>query len=88
MRGRLFRLGSYPGAVASQIDGEWVRGELYRMDDPRWILAALDHYEGRDFERVNTQAQLDSGKQLEAWVYLYRGTPSGARIVSGDWLRS
>lgn len=85
--GRLYRLGSYPGAVASQIDGEWVRGEVYSMENPRWILPALDHYEGPNFERVSVETQLDSGERIEAWIYVYRGTPSGERIRSGDWFR-
>lgn len=57
------------------------------MENPRWILPALDNYEGLDFHRVTLEAQLDSGERLEAWVYLYRGTQSGPRIRSGDWLR-
>ena len=85
--GRLYRLGAYPGAVSSNQVGEWIRGELYRIQDPRWILAALDGYEGPQFERVKLEAHLDSGARIEAWVYLLRGTPSGARIRSGDWLR-
>jgi gamma-glutamylcyclotransferase (GGCT)/AIG2-like uncharacterized protein YtfP len=87
--GRLYRLGHYPGAVLSNTPGEWVHGELYLIPDPRWTLPALDSYEGPEqFERVKLQVQLDSGDRVEAWVYLYRGTPRGARIPSGDWLRS
>jgi len=85
--GRLYRLSSYPGAISSNQAGEWVRGELYCLQDPRWVLPALDGYEGSQFERVNLDVHLDSGHQLEAWVYLYRGTPPGPRIPSGDWLR-
>lgn len=93
--GQLYRLGSYPGAVSSrrigdqtsdQI-GEWIRGELYCLQDPRWVLRALDGYEGAKFRRVKLAARLDSGRTIEAWVYLYRGTPPGPRIPSGDWLR-
>jgi gamma-glutamylcyclotransferase (GGCT)/AIG2-like uncharacterized protein YtfP len=86
--GRLYRLGSFPGAVSSNQSGEWVRGELYCLQDPRWILPALDAYEGPRFERVKLEVQLDSGRRIESWVYLYRGTPSGARIPSGYWVRS
>ena len=87
MPGRLYLLGSYPGAVSSHADGEWVLGELYLIHDPRWTLPALDSYEGPEqFERVKLDVQLDSGARVEAWVYLYRGTPSGARIPSGDWM--
>jgi gamma-glutamylcyclotransferase (GGCT)/AIG2-like uncharacterized protein YtfP len=87
MPGRLYKLASYPGAVSSHTDGEWVRGEVYSMPDSRWILSALDNYEGPDFERVKLGVQLDSGERVQAWVYLYLGRPSAARIRSGDWLR-
>ena len=87
MRGRLYRLESYPGAVSSNTDGEWVHGELYWIEDPRWILPALDNYEGSSFERVKVEVERDSGERVDAWVYLYRGTPPGTRICSGDWLR-
>ena len=85
--GRLYQLGSYPGAVSSCQTGEWVRGELYCLQDPSWVLPALDIYEGPDFRRVKLKAQLDLGGRIEAWVYLCRGTRGRARIPSGDWLR-
>jgi gamma-glutamylcyclotransferase (GGCT)/AIG2-like uncharacterized protein YtfP len=89
MRGRLYRIGWYPGAVASKIDGEWVRGELYSITDSRWLVEALDSYEGSEqFERVKLEVERDWGERVDAWVYLYRGTPSGPRIRSGDWLRA
>jgi len=88
MRGRLFSLGSYPGVVSSSREGEWVRGELYSIHDPRWILPALDSYEGPEqFERVRVDVLLDSGDHVPAWVYVYRGAQGGKWIRSGDWLR-
>ena len=87
MPGRLYRLGRYPGAVATGVDGEWIRGELYRIDDRQWLLPALDRYEGSQFRRANMAVRMDAGDQVLAWVYLYRGTPAGALIRSGDWLR-
>ena len=87
--GRLYRLAAYPGALSSNTEGEWIRGEVYAMEDPRWILPALDDYEGPKFERVKLEAELDSGVRVSAWVYLYRGAPpAAARIPSGDWLRA
>ena len=87
IQGRLFRLRAYPGAVALSRAGEYVRGELYRIENPRWILAALDGYEGSEFRRVIREVQLDSGTRAEAWVYLYCGSSGGTLIRSGDWLR-
>jgi len=87
MQGRLFRLRAFPGAVVSSQPGGYVRGELYRIDDPRWILPALDGYEGSEFRRVLHEVQLDSGTRAEAWVYLYCGADCGTLIRSGDWFR-
>jgi gamma-glutamylcyclotransferase (GGCT)/AIG2-like uncharacterized protein YtfP len=84
MQGRLYNLGRYPGAVPSNVPTDWVRGELFRLDQPAKILAALDAYEGPQFARVPQRVYLASGLQL-AWVYLYQGNPTGTRIVSGAW---
>lgn len=86
--GRLYHLGAYPGAVSSNVDGEFVRGELYATSDPQWIIPALDDYEGPGFERVIAEAQLDSGERVQACVYVYHGTACGRRVLSGKWPRS
>jgi gamma-glutamylcyclotransferase (GGCT)/AIG2-like uncharacterized protein YtfP len=73
MRGRVYDLGSYPGAVASKRPGDWVYGELFRLLDPRKTFQRLDAYEGPDFSRTIVTILLDSGEQLDSWVYLYQG---------------
>jgi gamma-glutamylcyclotransferase (GGCT)/AIG2-like uncharacterized protein YtfP len=47
-------------------DGE-VHGELYRLETPVATLAALDDYEGDEYERVIVDA---SGQP--AWIYQAR----------------
>ena len=84
MPGRLYQLTRYPGAVLSDRPEEWVRGEVFQLDG-RDVLAALDDYEGADFQRVVTSIHLEDGRQIEAWVYVYRGPEQGTRIASGDW---
>jgi gamma-glutamylcyclotransferase (GGCT)/AIG2-like uncharacterized protein YtfP len=86
MQGRLWGLGRYPGAVPAANRDEWVRGEVYQMDDPTGLLAVLDEYEGFDFERGISSVQLDEGRTIECWVYLYAGKTPGRLIESGDWL--
>jgi gamma-glutamylcyclotransferase (GGCT)/AIG2-like uncharacterized protein YtfP len=92
--GRLYDLGEYPGLVGARAEGERVRGEVYELDDPAALLAALDRYEGcaeedprpRLFERRLTAVALDEGKGLTAWVYEYRGSLETARrLASGDY---
>jgi gamma-glutamylcyclotransferase (GGCT)/AIG2-like uncharacterized protein YtfP len=86
--GVLLDLGDFPGLVRG--DGQ-VLGELWRVGEPS-ILEELDRFEGYDREReeeseyVRRRVELLE-PQLEAWVYLYNGSPEGRpRVESGDWL--
>jgi gamma-glutamylcyclotransferase (GGCT)/AIG2-like uncharacterized protein YtfP len=86
MPGRLYGLGRYPGAVPAAKDGEWICGEVYKMEDSAGLLSVLDEYEGSSFERAVSSVHTDSGKTIECWVYLYVGRTPGRLIESGDWL--
>jgi gamma-glutamylcyclotransferase (GGCT)/AIG2-like uncharacterized protein YtfP len=81
--------------VLSDDADAWVRGEVYELPDARRSLELLDEYEGcgpndpkpHRFERVATEARLDSGEQVRTWIYVFRDSTDGApRIGSGDWL--
>jgi gamma-glutamylcyclotransferase (GGCT)/AIG2-like uncharacterized protein YtfP len=93
--GRIFRLDGYPGMVACTEGSAQVVGEVFRLYDPLLDLPLLDEYEGcgpadplpHEFERGITPVQMDDGRTLDAWVYLYRLDTSGrAPIPSGDYL--
>jgi gamma-glutamylcyclotransferase (GGCT)/AIG2-like uncharacterized protein YtfP len=95
MRGRLVDLGEYPGLVAARGAADWVHGEVYALAHPARALARLDEYEGctedparsPGFRRVVSDAVLDSGRTVEAWVYVYEGTWSAERLLPfGDYL--
>ena len=85
--GRLFDLGSYPGAILSGGAGGRVHGMVVRLIHPARSLPWLDAYEGageedpepRAYMRVLTAVQLTSGRRIDAWVYDYRGPLDGAR---------
>ena len=83
-RGRLVRLGRFPGLV----DGSGrVRGELYRLDD-RELLADVDREEGYNFVRRRVTVTLLDGRRVRAWLYRYRGPLTTATpIPPGDWRR-
>jgi len=96
LRGKLFDLGEYPGAVLSQDDSDRIAGELYRIEPGQEaiLFAELDRYEDCDpddasaseYVRVRAQVQPEEGGPLEAWVYQYnRPTDRLERIVSGDY---
>jgi len=77
--GSIYRVEHYP-AFRPQPDGE-VQGELYRLHSPETTLAALDEYEGEEFERVVIRVV-----NKDAWIYRYKGDPpEEARIASGDF---
>ena len=85
--GRLYNLGRYPGATRSDALREWVRGEVFRLDQPAKTLSTLDAYEGPRFERSMARVHLASGIQLDAWVYFCAKSPPGPAMVSGAWPR-
>ena len=93
--GRLYEIHGYPGLVPARRPDETVRGEVYRLRNPRKALLRLDDYEAcserfpppREYRRVRRPVTLDDGKQLLAWIYLYnRPTRGLERIDSGDYL--
>ncbi|NNM29605.1 MAG: gamma-glutamylcyclotransferase, partial [Akkermansiaceae bacterium] len=74
----------YPGLVLDP-RGDEVVGEVYEV--PSKTLAALDEFEGAEFERVRAVVQPDDGKPVEAWVYAFRGGVEGrAPRRPADWL--
>jgi gamma-glutamylcyclotransferase (GGCT)/AIG2-like uncharacterized protein YtfP len=79
--GHLFDFGRYPGA--RRANGSVV-GEIFQIDEP--LLAALDEYEGPEFERAIVSAQMDDGRVTNCWIYWYVGTATGHLISTGDWL--
>lgn len=96
IRGRLYDLGEYPGAVSSATESEEILGELYRLDEPGEQLEMLDaieeyepeHPELSLFVRRRTEVWRTSGGKVRAWVYFLPGAPDGARLIlGGDYTR-
>ena len=94
VRGRLFDLGKYPGAVENADEGEFVSGEVYRLPRAAMALRVLDRYEGFDplkpqfneFVRKETIVTLKRGREIRAWIYWLRNTrAAGRRILRGDY---
>jgi len=85
---RLYHLGSHPGAVPSHAATDWVRGEVFLLKRAPTLLAVLDRYEGRQYERRVVQVALASGLRVEAMTYFLRREPGAGRIWSGEWSHS
>lgn len=77
VKGKLYDIGEYPGAVLSG-GGGLIYGVILQMDDPETALLLLDIYEGfgasqpqpNEFVRVQSEAQTPSGP-VNCWIYLY-----------------
>jgi len=79
-RGKLYDVGSYPAAIASDQETDKIFGELYKLTNPELAFVELDVYEGyrpKDNEesdyirKVVTVYTLSEQKAVKAWIYLY-----------------
>lgn len=94
IRGQLYDVGGYPGAVESRRPDAGVFGEIYRLANPRRLLAELDQYEKcgphfsppYEYQRKVLPVRT-SGRRLDAWVYVYNRRVTHLRpIEGGDYL--
>lgn len=75
----MFSLGAWPAIT----DGgnTAIVGDVFRVDTP--TVAMLDEFENHPNEYVRRRIETPFGN---AWVYIYRQTPTAAVVVpSGDW---
>ncbi len=93
LRGQLYEVAGYPGAVATERTRDRIHGELYRVIDAR-ALIRLDAYEEcsggftepHEFVRRRRRVTLENGRRVWAWVYLFNhDTAELRRIRSGDY---
>lgn len=93
VRGRLYDLGEYPGAVLSR-SGPLVLGQVFELPDDPGVLSRLDEYEGFDpnrpkgslFVRRRCLVTLQKGKKLSCWMYTYNRAPGAAPpVMTGDY---
>lgn len=77
-RGRLYRIGTYPGLFLSNDPAEIVHGDLYALRDDA-LLAALDDYEGcgasdpppHPYARRMIEVTCGESGTIQAWTYVY-----------------
>jgi gamma-glutamylcyclotransferase (GGCT)/AIG2-like uncharacterized protein YtfP len=90
LRGKLYDIGEYPGAVLSKGCDEYVYGVILQLDDPESALKIIDEYEGfgkgqpfpNEFVRVSVKVETGVGEVI-CWVYLYNLPVTGL-----PWLKS
>jgi gamma-glutamylcyclotransferase (GGCT)/AIG2-like uncharacterized protein YtfP len=90
--GRLYLVRHYPGLVDSDDSNDRVHGQLFRLPQPRDLLAKLDDYEGcgeaalppHEFIRTTRPVTAADGTAHQAFVYLYNWPLDGLpRIADG-----
>jgi gamma-glutamylcyclotransferase (GGCT)/AIG2-like uncharacterized protein YtfP len=93
IRGRLYDLGDYPGAILDN-SSALISGQLFELPDDENVIASLDWYEGfypddldrSLFIRTKTQAFLLDGRKIECWTYVYNGIPHPSSLIpSGQY---
>jgi len=96
VRGRLYDLGEYPGAILSKSSRSVIRGEVFELPSDAQTLSSLDNYEGFEptkpatslFVRRTWPVVMDDGTRLRCWVYVYNGDTRRAQPVrSGRYAR-
>ena len=96
VKGKLFDLGEFPGAVPTQEDS-FIKGELYLIRDENefsWAIAELDDYEGvlveKDEKPLYRREIADiyfNDAIVPAWIYWYNGNVHERPVIpSGDIL--
>jgi len=97
VRGRLYDLGEYPGAILDEASETKIAGELFELPPDSSVLAMLDSYEGYEltdpagslFIRVKSPVQLSDGREIESWVYVYNRDPGKSPLITnGDYRKS
>ena len=93
IRGCLYDLGDYPGAVKSEM-ASVIKGDVLLVKNEK-TLAVLDDYEGYYpdeehaslFIRAPEKVELNNGTCIGAWVYWYnKSINNKTRIPEGDYL--
>lgn len=90
IRGVLYDLGDYPGAVIDPPCAQRIYGTVFEILDIVSTLSDLDQYEEFDpqapsdslFVRVLMPVELSSEQVLPCWVYNFNRDPGAAPILS------
>ena len=95
VRGRLYDLGLYPGAVLDERSSRRVFGTVFRLPSGEDVLTRLDAYEGFEpeepgrslFVRRSQPVCLTDGTSVTCWVYEYNRSIDQDRVIeSGTYV--
>ena len=89
VRGVLYDLGEFPGAVLDVSSDRTISGRVFRLPPDPKILTHFDRYEEFDpnfpecslFVRKRHPVTLATGEVIPCWIYVYNGKPDQSRIL-------
>lgn len=96
VRGWLYDLVDYPGAVLDSSASMEIQGRVYELPNDQEFLAELDAYEGYKaddpcgslFIRDRVTVTLNDGRKIPCWIYVYNRDPGEAPLVpDGDYAK-
>lgn len=90
VRGRLYDLGEYPGAILAPSSKTLIHGEIFQVPVTADVLNAIDEYEefypankeDSLFIRTKAEATLTNGQQVYCWMYVYNDDPGTAPLLA------
>jgi gamma-glutamylcyclotransferase (GGCT)/AIG2-like uncharacterized protein YtfP len=93
VRGRLYDLGEYPGAVVSRTSPSVIKGKVFELPEDQQVLSSIDAYEGFDpdhphgslFIRKRWPVTLADGSRKMCWIYTYNRKPGDARLIASGF---
>jgi len=95
VKGKLYNIGEYPGAVLLPNNEDAIYGIILKMDDPETALELIDIYEGfgeghqqpNEFIRILTDADTENGP-VTCWIYIYNLPTQGLILIeSGRYIK-
>lgn len=89
VRGKLYDIGEYPGAVLDDSD-EYIYGVILQIDDPEVVFLEIDDYEGygdeqpepNEFIRILTEVETAT-EIVACYVYVYNLPVDGLQKIEG-----
>lgn len=95
VKGRLYDIGEYPGAVIDDNEERSIYGCIFIMDEPELILKVIDDYEGigelyeypQEYVRQQVDVFTDDG-DIKCWIYVYNLSVNDfLHIIGGDYMQ-
>jgi gamma-glutamylcyclotransferase (GGCT)/AIG2-like uncharacterized protein YtfP len=94
IKGKLYDIGEYPGAILLPKGEDYIYGSILELDHPEYIFPVIDDYEGygndqplpNEFIRITVSVEAPSAT-INCWVYVYNLPIEGLKpIKNGRYL--